>query len=83
MYLSRRVRENLHFILLLSSSQQKQRYALIKSASHDQLTTIFEIFLNILLGCFHISLANKKLLKKYEDFIVLIANKNEKIEKNT
>ena len=80
MHLNKKITQNIPFISVLASSfvTIKQKKALLKLATNEQLLCIYEIMLNILTGTFSISTKEKKSLRTHKNFIIYISSKNKK-----
>ena len=64
-----------HFLQLVTSTQPKQRHALLKTMCHDQLKYICEIMLNFLKETFQIPTHIKRKLAPYKSLIRFLADK--------
>jgi uncharacterized protein YeeX (DUF496 family) len=76
-----RVEKNLHFLLLLvGSSNYKQKKQLIVTASTKQLLAVLEVVKNVLFGRLSLSVSYKKELAVHASIFKTLINKKVKIE---
>ena len=73
--MSRRIIQNEPFIHLLARSRPKRRKSLLKQATREELTSLFEICLNILKGNMPLNQTEYQRLKKHRNIIRKLANK--------
>lgn len=79
--MSKRLQNNQPFLHLLSRSSAKRRKALIKQATKDELTSLFEICFNILRGNIPLNSYMKRKLKRERHTLRKLADKKVTIQK--
>jgi hypothetical protein len=75
--MSKLVRSQLPYLVLLQSTTPQQRRALIQTMSRQQLTAICEVILNVFKGVFRLAKDVIKRLRRYESFIRALASREE------
>ena len=73
--MSKRLKTNQPFLHLLARSGAKRRKSLLKQATKEELTTLFEICLNILQGNIPLSSYMHKKLKRAQNTLRQLADK--------
>lgn len=74
--MSKKIRDNANFLLLLEKADFKQRKALLDSINPQQLLAVCELILNILKGVIPVSDYTKRRLKNYVKVLRTLVQKN-------
>ena len=78
--MSKRIKTNQPFIHLLARSSAKRRKLLLKQATKEELSSLFEICLNILKGNIPLSTQAFKKLQRHKNLIRTLGNKRVSIK---
>lgn len=75
MHTSKKINSNINFLKFLSTCNVKQRKAILKLATKDEILSLTEVCINLLGGNIELTLSERKRLKKHSKTIRGVSGK--------